>query len=573
MNNTDAGEWKCVPYDDTVSAALASALDLPLAIGKVLVGRGIHTEAAARAYLNPALSQLTDPFSMPGITVALKRVLQAIDQSEQIVVYGDYDCDGVVATTLLVDVLRKLGAEVAYFIPQRVEDGFGFTLGALDRVLEEMHPRLIITADCGMRSADAVDKASQAGVDTIIIDHHFPYGSPFPSSLAVISSIDENAPSSMQSLASVGLAFVLCRALCSTLDAGSEIDMWHYLDLVTIGTITDLMPLTGDNRILTHFGLQLLNDVRKRRPGILALLRMAGLRTELGSYEVGFLVGPRVSAAGRVGDASVAVGLLLETDPMEARRFSGRLEACYRERRRIEEGVMQDALAAAQETIKEQEGVIVAVGSGWHIGTIGIVAARISGRYNRPVVVITNEGDGKARGSCRSVSGVDLEKVLTHCSEYLLSYGGHGFVAGFALETEHIAAFCEAFRSACKRERDPALETGQYDVDAWIDLSEADAYLLDSIKQLQPLGVGNQTPVWGARHVRIQGPPKIVGGNHLKCTIVSGNTQCDAIGYGLGDLTVPEEPLDICFQLQRNHYRGVSRLQLSLKSMRHSVAS
>ncbi len=569
-------EWECVPYGEEQSASLASALDIPFALAKVLVGRGIVSESQARAFLNPALAQLTDPFLLSGVSAGIRRVRKAIEAGETIVIYGDYDCDGVVATVLLVDLLRKLGGTVDSFIPERAEDGFGFTLGALDRVLADMQPKLIITADCGMRSADAVDKARQAGVDVLIIDHHRPYGAPLPDAVAVISSLPDDVPEAMQSLSAVGLAFSFCRALIgacrsSGVPGADTVDIWAYLDLVTIGTVTDLMPLTGDNRILVFFGMKMLNDVSKRRPGVLALIRAAGVRTEIGSYEVGFLFGPRLSAAGRIGHADIAVGLLLESDAMEARRMAGRLEACYRERRRIEEGVLREATASADTLLASGKCAIVAVGENWHIGTIGIVAARLCGRYNRPAIVMTYDRDGKSvRGSCRSVPGVDLERVLTQCSDYLLAYGGYGFWAGFSLKKDQVSAFCSAFEKACQQEAGDASFSEQYQVDAWIRLAEADDALLEAIKQLQPLGIGNQTPIWGVRRVRIQGPTSIVGGNHLKCTFVAGGTAVDAIGYGIGDRKLPAEPLDILFQLQRNHYRGRSRLQLSIKDIRSS---
>ena len=570
-------EWESVPYDEGVASRLASSLDLPAALGKVLAGRGMCSESEARAFLHPALSQLTDPFLLPGVSRGIQRALGAIEKREKIVIYGDYDCDGVTTTVLLVEVLRQLGGEVSYFIPKRAEDGFGFTLGALDKVLAELQPKLIVTADCGMRSADAVQRASSEGVDVIIVDHHRPYGAPVPDAVAVVSSVLDDTPETMVALASSGLAFTFCRALrqaavAAGLAGAEAMDLWQYLDLVTIGTVTDLMPLQGDNRILVHFGLAQLNDVSKRRPGVLALIRAAGLRTEIGSYEVGFLVGPRLSAAGRVGNADVAVGLLLQSDAMEARRMAGQLDACYRERRRIEESVMQSALTAASASIAQETGAIIAVGSKWHIGTIGIVAARICGRYNRPAVVISLDEKGVcARGSCRSIPGVDLEAVFGQCAEYLVAYGGHGFAAGFSVKTDKVPAFCKAFEVACREIHIKTDVADGGEVDAWLSFAEVDDQLLDAIKLLQPLGLGNQTPVWGARNVRVQGPAKIVGGNHLKLTLVSGGGQHDAIGYGLGEKKLPPEPWDVTFQLQRNHFKGKSMLQLSIKNFRTTM--
>ncbi len=568
--------WESVPHDADAAHALAASLKIPVPLAKVLVGRGYGDPSDAELFLHPALSQLSDPFALPGVSQAVTRTLRAIAEGEKIVIYGDYDCDGVCATVLLLQILGQLGAVVDHFIPKRAEDGFGFRLGALDRVLEEHQPTLIITADCGMRSGVAVAEASRVGVDVIIVDHHSPYGAPRPDACAILHSVLDDVLPSMQSFSAVGLAFTFCRALRQAaleakLESAEDVDIWKQLDLVTIGTVTDLMALQGDNRILVHLGLALLNDVSKRRPGILAMMRIAGLRTEIGSYEVGFLLGPRLSAAGRVGNAEVAIGLLMVDDPMEARRLAGQLDACYRERRRIEDVVLQAATNAVSGAVKKGASVLIAVGKNWHIGTIGIVAARISGRYNRPAVIISYNDKGQARGSCRSITGVDLEAALNKCSAHLISYGGYGNMAGFAIEKSEIPAFCKSFEKVCREYLGDEVGLETHEVDAWIDLSEVDDQLLDSIKVLQPLGLGNQTPTWGVRNVRIQGPPTIVGGNHLKCTVVSGGTQHDAIGYGLGDRTLPAEPLDMLFQLQRNHYRGRSILQLSIKDFRSSV--
>ncbi|MFU8779783.1 MAG: single-stranded-DNA-specific exonuclease RecJ [Kiritimatiellia bacterium] len=568
-------QWNIVPYDEAIADALATSVKIPLALARVLAGRGICDVAGAERFLQPALSQLTDPFSVPGMTAAVERTLHAIQTQEKITVYGDYDCDGLTATAILLEVLVPLGAQVDHFIPKRAEDGFGFTLGALDKVLAANGPGLIITADCGMRSENSVAEAREAGVDVIVIDHHRPYGAPRPAAVALISPVQEDFPEAMQTMSSSGLAFVFCRALRSGaiaagIAAAETLDLWQHLDLVAIGTISDLMLLTGDNRILAYYGLELLNNVSKRRPGVLALIRAAGLRTEIGSYEVGFLMEPRLGAAGRVGNPDLALRLLRELDGMEARRLAGQLDACNRERRRIEDGVLQEATESVASAVKENACGLVAVGQGWHIGTIGIVAARLCGRFHRPAVVISCDENGNGRGSCRSAANVNLEAIFRNCMPYLEDYGGYTSSAGFVIQQSQIGDFRQAFEEGCRTSLAGEEMTEQFEVDAWISLSEADDALLDAVKCLQPMGLGNQTPIWGVRNIRVQGPAKVVGDNHLKLTLVSGATQRDAIGYGLGYRKVPEGPLDVLFQLQRNHFRGQSMLQLSVKDFRAS---
>jgi single-stranded-DNA-specific exonuclease len=568
-------QWNVVSYDETLAKALAVSIQVPFPLAKVLAGRSVVDAESAGRFLRPDFSQLTDPFSVPGMAAAVERTLLAIRKKQKITIYGDYDCDGVTATALLLEFLQQLGAQVDYFIPKRAEDGYGFTLGALDKVLAVNKPSLIITADCGMRSEQSIAEAREAGVDVIVIDHHRPYGAPLPVALALISPLQEGFPSSMQSMSAAGLAFSFCRALRSAaegagISSAKDLDLWAYLDLVAIGTVSDLMHLVGDNRILVYYGLALLNDVTKRRPGVLALIRAAGLRTEIGSYEVGFLMGPRLGAAGRVGNPDLAVRLLIERDGMEARRLAGQLDACNRERRRIEEGVLLEATDRVAASIKRNACGLVAVGEGWHIGAIGIVAARLCGRFHRPVVVISTDGKKACRGSCRSTASVDLELVFRKCMPYLEDYGGCASAAGFVVMPGKIASFTKAFEAGCHEQLEGEDMSEQFDVDAWIDLAEADEKLLDAVKQLQPMGLGNQTPTWGVRKARSQGQAKIVGDNHLKVTLVSGETQRDAIGYGLGARKVPDGPLDVLFQLQRNQFRGQSTLQLSIKDFRAS---
>lgn len=574
VGETQQNIWTDITHDEGLAETLASALRQPLALGRVLAGRGIQDAKAAQTFLQPDLADLADPMALPGVKEAVERTRQAMENGERITIYGDYDCDGVTATAMLQEMLTDLGCNVNTFIPKRAEDGFGFTLGALGKVVEDNQPSLIITADCGMRSHTAVSKAKKFGVDVIIIDHHRPYGDPHPDeAVALISTELDTVPGSMKPLSASGMAFYFCRALLAAfmengLGQTQEIDLWKYLDLVAIGTISDLMPLTGDNRILCYHGLSLLNDVSKRRPGVLALIRAAGIRTEIGSYEVGFLLGPRLNSAGRVGNADLALHLLLETDTMQCRRYAGQVDASNRERRRIEDGVVESAVDAVATELRANACGLVAAGEQWHIGTIGIVAARLSSRFYRPVAVIAYDQDGNGRGSCRSTDGVDLEKVLARCAPHLEQYGGHATAAGFGIKKEKIPAFRKTFEAACRDLLDEDALVEKHTVDAWICLSEADDALYDALQQLQPLGLGNQTPMWGVRNVRTQGPVRIVGANHLKLTIVSGATERDAIGYGLGERTFPKGPVDIIFQLQRNSFKGRQTLQLSIKDFR-----
>jgi len=499
--------------------------------------------------------------------------MASIDNGERITVYGDYDCDGVTSTALLMLVLEKLGALVSAFLPRRLEDGYGFTIGALGKVLNETNPSLIITADCGTRSNQAVSDAAAQGVDVVITDHHEGECLDLPDAVAVINPKLLGQPD-VEPLAGVGVAFKLChalvkRALADGREVAGAIDLRDYLDLVAIGTVADVVPLTGENRTLVRHGLARLNDATTARCGLQALIRVAGIRTRLDCYHLGFLIGPRLNAAGRLGSADVGLELLMTRDPARARRLAGQLDASNRERKRIEEVIIEAAASEIEAAfdIKTSFGLVTS-NRGWHIGTIGIVAARLAGRFKRPAVVISIDDKGIGRGSCRSVNSVNLVKVLDQCADLLDAYGGHNQAAGLTIREANVDAFRQRFNAACQTLIDDEDIGLTHTVDAWISLSDADQALIESVDALRPLGLGNPTPIWGVRGARIVGQPKLVGSNHLKLTVACGGTQMDAIGFGMAGRRLGRCEHDLLFQVQQNSYMGRESIQLSLKDFR-----
>ncbi len=577
QDNGRPHRWEDVTYDENAAVQLADTLEVPLPLARVLVGRGMCCAEEAQRFLQPSLEDLTDPFTLPGMEDGVRRVLAAIAAKERITVYADYDCDGLTAAVILQQVLLQLGAQVEVFIPKRLEDGYGFTIGALDKVMEQSSPDVILTADCGMRSGDAVERAARQGMDVIVTDHHEGYVTEIPHAVAVVNPKIAGAPEATEGLAGVGVAFLFCRGLLQRareegIEAADAIDLYSFLDLVAIGTIADLMPLTGDNRILVRYGLDLINDEKNRRPGLLALTRVAGIRTTIGSYEVGFLLGPRINAAGRMGSADLSMQLLSETDPWLARRLAGQLDACNRERKRIEDVVVDEALRRVAKQVKDDACGLVAGQRGWHVGTIGIVAARLCGRFHRPAAVISFDEQGFGRGSSRSTARVDMVTVLNRCSKWLVQFGGHRGAAGFCIREECLDAFTAAFQEACATCMAEDDLTEIFVVDGYLRLEEADETLLNAIDSLQPMGVGNPTPIWCVKGVRLLGPPKVVGGNHLKMVLASGNFEREAIGFGMADRKFDADRLDCLCQLQYNHYQGKRSLQLSVKDFRPSAS-
>lgn len=567
-------QWVTVEVNEGKAVALAAALSVPVPVAKVLIARGVDTLESAERFLNPRLSDLSDPFELSGMRGAVDRLWRAIDAQERITVYGDYDADGVTSTALLMLVLRHFGARVECFIPRRLEDGYGFSLGALEKVIAATNPTLIVTVDCGTRSVNEVNEASEHGIDVIITDHHEGQGLQLPKAVAMINPKLDGLPTT-EVLAGVGVAFKLCHALVKQAlsdgrPSAEQIDLRDYLDLVAIGTVADVVPLTGENRTLVRYGLGRLNGATQRC-GIQALTRVSGIRTKLDCYHLGFLIGPRLNAAGRLGSAELGLELLMTEDPGRARRLAGQLDASNRERKRIEERIVEEAVVEVESSFDPACSFgVVASRRGWHIGTIGIVAARVADRFKRPTVVIAVDEDGLGRASCRSMGAVNIVAILDQCADLLKSYGGHRMAAGFTITEANIPAFRSRFNAGCQahiHETDMVLT---HVVDAWIALSEADRRLVESVESLRPLGLGNQTPLWGARGIRILGQPKLVGNNHLKMTLVSGATQADAIGFGMAGRKFGKGEMDMLFQVQQNTYMGKESIQLSLKDFRET---
>jgi single-stranded-DNA-specific exonuclease len=573
MSNAEGRKWITAEVDEERATALTSELSLPLPVSRVLVSRGFADAEAAGRFLKPRLSDLTDPFDMEGMSAAVDRVWKALDAGARITVFGDYDADGVTSTALLMLVLRRLGATPEYYIPSRQDDGYGLTVDAITKAIERTTPDLIITVDCGTNSCEAVNFASQQGIDVIVTDHH-ECKTP-PSDAVAVVNPKLGTLDAVKMLAGVGVAFKLCHGL---IKRGNDlvaprvegVDLRDYLDLVALGTVSDVVPLLDENRTLVRHGLARIK--RSARCGLQALIRVAGVRTEIDCYHLGFLLGPRINAAGRLGSAEPALELLLCEDAAAARRLAGQLNAANSERKRIEEQIIAEAVETIEPNFDTDTTFGLVVGDeGWHIGTVGIVAARLCGRYRRPSVVIAFDADGVGRGSCRSVGAVNIVEALQECSDLLESHGGHKMAAGLSIRRENFEAFRDRFNSACKAQAESGELAASYVVDSWITLGEAGESLLTAVSSLRPLGLGNPTPIWGARSVRIVGRPRVVGKDHLKMTLASGGTQLDAIAFGMAGRERYDGAVDILFHVQVNSYLGRETIQLNIKDFRRSV--
>ncbi len=561
--------WRTVAADDAQAGELARLRTIPRPIARVLVARGLVQPEAADRFLNPRLSDLGDPFQLPDMDRAVDRIWSAIHNREPVVVFGDYDVDGVTSTALLVQVLRQLGAQVQPFLPHRVEEGYGLSVEALARCLEQCQPRLIVTVDCGTGSVAAVVEASRHGVDVVVTDHHSPGPERAPAVAVVNPKLGSHEGFTV--LAGVGVTFKLCHGLLKRgRDSGQtgvdQLDLRKHLDLVALGTIADIVPLTGENRILARHGLRQINQTESA--GLRHLIAVSGINGSVDAYEVGFRLGPRLNAAGRLGDAQLALELLLGGTEERLRELAVNLDATNRERQTVEATIVEQAMADLDAVFDPDTSFgLVAARADWHPGVVGIVASRLVQRYHRPVVVLGLSEEG-GRGSCRSIDGFDMVSALAECSGLLKKYGGHAMAAGLEIATDQVEAFQKRFNQvAAARLQGQDLRPLQR-VDAWMDLAEADDRLWTGLEQLRPFGVGNTTPVWASTGVRVVGRPRLVGKGHLKLMVAAGGAQREAMGWGMGEREVPEGPLDICYQLKRDTYLGQEKLVLTLQDFR-----
>ncbi|QHI69677.1 single-stranded-DNA-specific exonuclease RecJ [Tichowtungia aerotolerans] len=564
--------WKFKPCEEALVERLFQCLEnVPKPLAALLVQRGCTTAEDAYDFMNPALSTLRDPFELPDMTPAVERVRRALADGEKITVFGDYDADGVCSTALMVRVLRGLGGNVSAYIPGRLENGYGLSPDALQTCVELHGPSLIVTVDCGTGAVAAVEAARERGVDIVVTDHHEP-GEKIASAVAVVNPKRvENHPASI--LAGVGVAFKVCHALIKagrddTCAASTLFDLKSVLDFVAVATVTDMVPLLGENRALVRAGFQTLEN--SAWPGWGALKRVSGLRGPLETWHAGFTFGPRINAAGRVGRADAALDLFLTDLPEKADELAALLDESNRERQAIERDIVKEAVDEIDSWFDETRhfGLVVAR-EGWHAGVIGIVASRLIQRYGRPVAVIGIDGD-RGRGSCRSIEAFSVLDGLHACADLLVRHGGHEMAAGLEVKTENLDAFRKCFNDyAYKRLKDvdlsPVLE-----IDRMVDLSEIDSLLMSGLRRTGPFGQDNPEPIWAVMNVNVA-DSRILKEKHLKLTFTDGRNRVDAIGFNMAE-KLPDGPVDIAFSLHENTWNGRTSLQLNLKDIRPTQA-
>ena len=541
--------WVIAAPEPVLRDDLARQLHLPAPLTQALVSRGYRDATAARQFLQPQLRQLRDPFELPDMAPAIERLRAGIANHERIVIYGDYDVDGVTASALLVNVLRAAGATVENFLPNRMDEGYGLSEDGLARCRKGCRPQLLIAVDCGTSSRAEIAGLKSAGIDVIILDHHEPPAD-LPSCVALVNPKRNGGPP----LASVGVAFKLAHALLkSDRPLAGKLDLRDQLDLVALGTVADLVPLTGENRILVTAGLERLPATKKT--GLRALLEVAGVNGPVAPYHVGFRLGPRLNAAGRLDDAMAALELLLTDNTGRAAELAALLDRHNTERQQIEE----QTVAAALQKVNMNDRVLVVEDAGWHPGVIGIVASRIVQQFYRPTVVIGQDG----KGSCRSITGFSIVGALTGCAELLVRYGGHEMAAGLSVLPDKIPALRQKLNEQAGELPAPVVR-----VDAVVKLAELDAAFFTNLEQFEPCGSENPTPVFAVTGMQIRGPVKVLKEKHLKFAVTDGMVTVPAIWWNQAATELPSGEMDLAFVPELNEFRGATTVQLNVRDVR-----
>ncbi|WP_295338060.1 single-stranded-DNA-specific exonuclease RecJ [Flavobacterium sp.] len=547
--------------------ALAAELKVDELIAMLLVQRGIETFEAARQFFRPSLSDLHDPYLMKDMDKAVVRIETAIANAENILVFGDYDVDGTTAVSLVSSYLKSFYHNVATYIPDRYNEGYGVSYQGID-FADDNGFTLIIALDCGIKSIDHVAYAKAKNIDFIICDHHRP-GDTLPEAVAVLDPKRADCTYPYDELCGCGVGFKLIQALAQNRNQTVE-DLVPYLDLVATAIAADIVPMTGENRVLAKFGLEVINS--NPRPGIKALVQNVKKKT-LTITDVVFIIAPRINAAGRIKHGNEAVALLTEYDLEQAEFFASEIEQHNSDRKDLDKQITAEALSQITENEETKKFTTVVYQENWHKGVIGIVASRLTETYYRPTIVFTKSGD-KLAASARSVKDFDIYNALESCAEHLEQFGGHMYAAGMTLKEENYAAFKEAFERTVEATIHPDLLTPEIAVDAEINLTDINEKLVRILNQFEPFGPQNMTPVFMTKGLKDSGYAKGIGADedHLKLYVKQNNSQgFGAIGFGLGkklDLVKNQQPFDAVYCIDENEFNGKVSVQLRLKDIR-----
>jgi len=555
--------------DAEVTKKLALDLNVDQNVAQLLAQRDLTTFELAKEFFRPSLDKLHDPFLMKDMDLAVSRIISAIEQNQKILVYGDYDVDGTTAVSLIYSYLISIEADAGFYVPDRYGEGYGISFKGIDYAAENNY-QLIIALDCGIKSNDKIDYASNKNIDFIICDHHLP-GEDLPKAIAVLDPKRNDCPYPYKELSGCGIGFKLAQALSIKLKKELT-NQGDYLQLAAVSIAADIVPITGENRVLCYYGLQQIQ--KKPLPGIASILNQNKLKKDLTVTDLVFIIAPRINAAGRIDHASKSIELLLSKDISSADVIASKINEHNLTRRELDQAITAEAISMIEgDKILLAKKSTVVFNKTWHKGVVGIVASRLVEKFYRPTIVLT-ESDGKITGSARSVKGFDVHQAIDSCSYLLEQFGGHKYAAGLTLKPENLNEFISKFEEVLQATITDELLIPEQIIDLEISLIDISPKFFNIIKQLSPHGPENMAPIFVARNVYDTGWAKVVGTNHLKAELFQEENpeiKFEAIGFDLGDYLNAFQkriPVDLCFSIDENEWNNVKKVQLVLKGIK-----
>ena len=559
-------KWEIYKTNEEKVEELQKKYKLNRLLSTLLTNRGITEETKIEKFLNPKRSDFYDPFGMPDMEKAVERILKAIENKEQIIIYGDYDVDGITSVTVLKSFLEERGIQVNVYIPNRLNEGYGLNKTAMEEIAKQGN-KLMITVDCGITAVEEVEYAKKFGIETIITDHHEP-AEELPKAIAVVDAKRKDNKYECRNLAGVGVVFKLIQALSIKLELDQK-EYLKYLDIVCVGTISDIVPLTDENRVIVKLGLKLVEQTKNL--GLKEILQSCGY-SKINSTTISFGVAPRINACGRMGHQEEALNLLLSKEEKEVKELTQKINEYNKIRQEIEKNIYNEAIDQIEKERNDNKNTIVVFGKGWHHGVIGIVSSKITELYFKPSILLCEE-DGECKGSGRSIPGFDLHEALMECNDTIEKFGGHAMAVGININKEKIEEFKEEFEKIAKeKEVDKIIPI--LNLDAEIKLDDVNKEMVDSLKELEPFGEANKMPIFAFRNLKIDSIRSLSDGKHLKLSVKDNKNIINAIGFNMGALADTYrigDRVDIAGNLEINSFNGVDSIQINIKDIMKSI--
>lgn len=560
-------KWQIYETNEEEVKKVKSKYQLNELLATILVNRNIIKEDDIRLFLNPTRDDFYDPFLITDMKIAIERIVEAIEKGQKVTIYGDYDVDGITSITVLKSFLKDVGLEASSYIPNRLDEGYGLNKDAIDTI-KQSGCDLMITVDCGISAMDEIEYANSLGIETIVTDHHEP-GNELPKAYAVIDNKRKDSKYPFRELAGVGVVFKLIQALGIRMGLKEE-SYLKYLDIVCIGTISDIVPLVDENRVIAKLGMMLVKQTKNI--GLKSIIHSSGY-TKIDSNTISFGVAPRINACGRMGKAEEALELFLSANINEVNDLTKKLNEHNRERQETEKAIFESAIEKIEREHLNDNKAIVVGGKNWHHGVIGIVSSKITDMYFKPSILLSFEEDGMGKGSGRSIPGFDLHDALMKCSDTVEKFGGHSMAVGITIKKEKLEAFREEFEKiATENHIDEIMPI--INIDAKINLSDIDKEMVESMKQLEPFGEANKMPIFAFKNLKIDSIRSLSEGKHLKLTLKDTNNIINAIGFNMGYLAEEYrigDKIDVAGVLEVNTFNGTENLQINLKDIMRSI--